>query len=476
MAIVRSAGIGSGLDVNSIITQLMAIEKEPLKVLTTKASVLQSTVSEYGKIKSAVSTLRDLSTKLAGFTPWAQTVSTSSSPTAVTAATNGAVAGTYSVEVQSLASSQTLASGLYAATTTTLGAGTLHIELGTWGAAQTAFTPKSGATAVDVTVDATDTLANVRDKINATGSGVTAMIMTDANGSRLLLRSNTTGAENGFRTSVADADGGNSDASGLSALSFDIGSKVMTQSQAATNAAATLNGIAVSSTTNTLGSVVDGLTLNLGAVTTTPVTVSVVTDKDSLKATMTAFAAAYTDLVKLITADTKYEPATKKAGPLQGDSAATGIQRQMRALAGAMSGASATFGRLSDAGFELQSDGSMTVNATKLDNALANLPELKKMFSASNSTDPSADGFAKRFKVLTNAMLATTGTLVTRTDGLSAALTRNQKDQDNFNNRLAATEKRLRSQYTALDATMAKLNSVNSYVTQQIAQYNKSTG
>jgi flagellar hook-associated protein 2 len=475
MATISSAGLGSGLDVNSIITQLMAIERTPLTKLQAKATTIRSTVSEYGKVKSAVSTLRDLSSKLSSITTWAQTVSTSSNTAAVTSSTNGSVAGTYSVEVQKLASAQTLASGVYASAAATPGAGTLHLELGTWGAGQTSFTPKTGATAVDIAIAATDTLTDVRDKINAAGAGVTAMVMTDAGGSRLLLRSNTTGAENAFRTTVTDADGVNNNAAGLSALAFDTASKVMTQSQTAANAAATLNGIAVSSTTNTLASIVDGLTLNLAAVTTAPVTVDVVVDKESLKATMTSFASAYSDLVKLIAADTKYDATTKTGGILQGDSAAVGIQRQMRSLAGAVSSASTTFARLSDAGFQLQSDGSMTVDATKIDNALANLPELKKMFSASSLTDPAADGFGKRFRVLTAAMLASDGMLTTRADGLGAALARNQKDQEHFNDRLATTEKRLRAQYTALDATMAKLNGVNSYVTQQIAQYNKNT-
>ena len=75
MATISSAGIGSGLDVNSIITQLMAIEQQPLKALQTKATTIQSTVSEYGKIKSAISTMRDLASKLASTATWAQTTS-----------------------------------------------------------------------------------------------------------------------------------------------------------------------------------------------------------------------------------------------------------------------------------------------------------------------------------------------------------------------------------------------------------------
>jgi len=458
---ISSAGIGSGLDVNSIVTQLMAIERQPLTALETKATAIQSTVSEYGKIKSAVSTLRDLASKLASSTTWAQTI-TNSSSTAVSATTNNSAAGSYSVEVQALASVQTIATGAAVPATTTPGAGTLHIELGTYGAGQTSFTPKAGATAVDIAVTATDTLATVRDKINAADAGVTALIMTDASGSRLLIRSNTSGAANAFRTS------------GIASLAFDpsAGVTAMTQSQTAADAAATVNGLAVTSPSNTLSNIVDGLTLNLSTLTTGPVTVNVVTDTESLKKTITDFAAAYTALVKLIAADTKYDPTAKKGGILQGDSAAVGLQRQMRTLAGASSGASALFGHLSDVGLELQGDGSMTVNATKLANALGNLAEVKSLFANSNVLDPTKDGFGKRFRVITDAMLGVDGALTTRTDGLGQQLQRNQKAQDAFQVRLDGIEKRMRAQYTALDATMALLNSKSSYITQQIAAFN----
>jgi flagellar hook-associated protein 2 len=379
------------------------------------------------------------------------------------------------VAVQSLASVQTLATGVYAGATATPGGGTINIELGTWGAGQTSFTPKTGATAIDITVAATDTLADVRDKINAAGAGVTALIMTDASGSRLLIRSNTTGAENAFRTTVTDDDGVNTDATGLSALAYTATAKVATQNQIAANAAATINGLAVSSASNTLTDIVDGLTLKLASVTTTSATVDVVTDAAALKKTMTEFADAYSAVVKLIAVDTKYDATTKKGGLLLGDGAAVSLQRQLRTLAGSVSGASTPFARLSDAGFELQRDGSMTVNATRIDNALANLPELKKMFSNSSLTDPTLDGFAKRFKTVTAALLASDGSLTTRTEGLGQQLTRNQKDQDTLTIRLAATEKRIRAQYTALDTTMAQLSGTSSFVTNQIAAWNKSS-
>ncbi len=463
MATISSAGIGSGLDVNSIITQLMAIEQKPLTTLQTKATALQSTVSEYGKIKSTVSTLRDLASRLASTTTWAQTTSNSSS-SAVSASTNGSAAGTYSVEVQQLASVQTLATGVMPSTSTP-GAGTLRIELGTWGAGKkTSFTARPDATAVDVSIAATDTLADIRDKINAAGAGVTALVMTDSAGSRLLIRSNATGAANAFRTS------------GLPALAFDpsAGASTMTQSQIAADAAATVNGLPVASASNTLADIVDGLTLNLNATTLGPVTVNVVTDTEALKKTLTEFAAAYTAVVKLIATDTKFDPVSRKGGILQGDSAAVGLQRQLRSLAGAASGASAVFGHLSDIGLQLQADGSMTVNASKLDAALANVAELKKMFSGASLTDPTLDGFGKRFRVVTDAMLGIDGALTTRTEGLGQQLQRNQKDQDALTLRLEAIEKRYRAQYTALDTAMARLTSQSNYITQQIAAFNAS--
>lgn len=473
---ISSAGIGSGLDVNSIVTQLMALEQRPLTALQAKATAIQGTVSEYGKIKSAFSTLNDLAVKLASKSTWGQTIATSSN-TAVGATTSGSTAGSYTVNVTSLASVQTLASAAQSATAA-VGAGTLHIEFGAWTTSPVwggpAFSTSATPPPVDITVAATDTLADVRDKINGAGTGVSAMIMTDASGSRLLIRSSATGAANGFRTSVTDADGNNSDAAGLSALAYDPSTGVaqMTRSQVAADAAATINGLAVSSASNTLVNVVDGLTLNLTAPTTAPVTVNVVTDTDSLKKTLTDFAAAYTAVYKLIGADTKYNATTKQGGILQGDSAAVGLQNQLRALAGGFSGASTTLSRLSDAGLQIQADGSMTVNSNKLDSALGNLAELTKLFSNSSPTDPTQDGFAKRFRTATDAMLGVDGSITSRTTGLSNQLQRNQKDQDSFTTRLAGIEKRLRAQYTALDTRMASLSTQSSYITQQVAAWN----
>jgi flagellar hook-associated protein 2 len=307
MATISSAGIGSGLDVNSIVTQLVAIERQPIAALQTKATKIQTQISEFGKQKSALATLRDAASKLTSSDFWGQTTGASSNSSAVNiTTTTGAAAGSYAVEVTSLAAPQSTASGVFAANTTPPGAGTLRIELGTWGAGQASFTPRTGATAVDITVEATDTLAQVRDKINGANAGVTAIVLTDASGSRLMMRSNATGVDSAFRTSVVDGDGSNTNATGLSAMAFDpsSGAAVMSQTQVAANVVATLNGLPISATSNTLTNVVDGVTLKLSGITSAPVEVSVVQDNDTLKKQLQAFADAYNAVQTLITTQT----------------------------------------------------------------------------------------------------------------------------------------------------------------------------
>lgn len=467
MATISSPGIGSGLDVNSIITSLMAIESKPLDQLKTSATKIQTQISEVGKITSALSKFRDLATKLSAVDFWKQTTGTASNSAIGVTTSSSATASDYSVAVSSLASAQAIASPAFASSTALVGDGTLHIETGTWGANKASFTASGTVAALDITVAADDTLASLRDKVNAAGGAVTASILTDSSGARLVLRSRDTGADNAFRTSVTGT--------GLGGLAYDpsTGSNGATLSQSAANAAATIDGLPVSSATNALNDVLDGVSLTLNAVTTAPVTVSVKPDTAAMKKTLQDFATAYSDLAKLITTDTKYDATAKTGGPLQGDSAIVGLQSRLRAVLGGKSAASSAFATLSDAGFEQQRDGSLTVNSTKLDKALANLPELKKLFSGASTTDASLDGFGKRLRLVAGDALGIDGQLTSRSDGLNEKMKHNKDAQDAMQSRLAQTQARLEKQYSALDAKLGSLNSLSAYVTQQIAQWNK---
>jgi flagellar hook-associated protein 2 len=341
-----------------------------------------------------------------------------------------------------------------------LNAGTVHIE--------NPLAADPAATAIDITVEATDTLATLRDKINAAGGTVTASILTDASGSRLMLRSKETGAANAF--SVTTTGGG-----ALDGLSWDsqAGTGGATLAQAAANAVAFINDIPVSSASNTMNDVVDGVTLTFNNTTVEPMTVTVAADTAAIKKTLTDFASAYSDLAKLIATDTKYDAASKTAGVLQGDSSIVSLQSRLRAMIGAGSSASAVFGRLSDIGFEMQQDGSLTANAAKLDKAIANLPQLKLAFSNSSLTDPSLDGFAKRLRTIADDALGTGGVLTSRTEGLNEKLERNQDSQERLELRLAQTQARIEKQYSMLDAKLGQLNSLSTYVTQQVAMWSK---
>lgn len=471
MATISSAGLGSGLDVASIVSQLMAIESQPKTDLATAATKLQTQISEVGKVTSALSKLRDLSSKLSSSSFWKQTTASSSSSGVTVTSSGVALPANYAVEVQQLASAQALIGGQsFTSSTAAVGTGTLTIEMGSWGTNQSTFTPTSTPSSATITVDSSDTVETLRDKINAAGIGVSASILTDASGARLVMRSKTTGAANAFRTTVSGATGG------VATLGYDPSSGVTgaTQTKAAADAKATIDGVSVASSTNTFANVLDGVSLTANAVTTSAANITVSNDTATMKKTLQDFAAAYTELNSLIATDTKYDATNKKAGPLQGDSSVVGVQTSLRALLSASSTASSAYSRLSDAGFELQRDGSLTVNSTKLDNALSNLGQLKALFADNPASNvASSEGFGKQFYDKTYSMLTTGGSIQSRSTALNDKLQRNQKSQDDMDQRLAQTKARLEKQYSALDTQISSLNGLSSYVTQQVAQWNK---
>jgi flagellar hook-associated protein 2 len=477
MATISSIGVGSGLDIESMITQLMAVERAPVTKLQTEATSLQTKLSTYGKLQSGMAALRDAASALTRASTWRATAGSSSDAASVGVTTNAStLAGSYSVEVQRLASVQSNATGVFASADALVGEGTLHIALGSWSGSS--FTPKAGATAVDISVGPpAASLAQLRDKINASNSGVVASVLTDASGARLVLRSAAPGASNGFRVGVTDSDGNHTDGLGLSTMAFDPSAGILTMAQAlaAANASASLNGLPIASDSNTLSNVLDGMTLTLGKVTSAPVLVEAKPDTASIRKALDTFVSAYNDLNKLIADQTKYDGGSKTGGLLQGDSAAVSMRSQMRSLLGGNGGNSTMFARLADVGFDVQSDGSIKLNETKLANGLANLGEMSKLFSNSDTVAPANNGIAVKLRALADQVLGTDGTISTRTEGLRNSIDRNQDRQDALEERMTMTEKRLRAQYTALDKQMASLNSLSTYVTQQITAMNNSS-
>ncbi len=479
MAAITSLGIGSGVDINSMVNQLVALESRPLTQMQSAAKTLQTQISSYGQLNSLFSALQTAANKLTGTSLWQQSKATSSDESAVSiVGGNSAAAGSYAVSVQNLAANQTVVSAsAYGSSAEPAGSGTLTIDIGSWDLPPMNFVPQVGRSPVQVTVDASDTLATMRDKINAAGAGVTASIVTDSSGARLALRATDTGEENAFRISVWDDDGGAAgDGAGLSRFGFDPASGLtnMEQKVAGENARATVNGIDVVSASNELTSVVEGLTLRLRKENFGTADIAVSTDREAVKTAIQGFAEAFNTLAKSISEQTKYDAASKVGGPLQGDSAATGLQRQLRALVNAGSGASGVFSRLSEVGLTMQRDGTLAVDGAKLDNATANLAELKKAFANSDSLNSANDGFARRFSELATQVLGVDGSLTSRTEGLRERLSQNSEDQTKLEERVERFRSRLVAQYTAMDANLARLNSLSSYMEQQLASLSQS--
>ena len=478
---ITSTGIGSGLDVATMIDRLMSLEQRPLTLLKTQATTMNSKLSTVGRMQGQFATLRDKANALTSSTLWSATTATSADPAAVRVSTgSNATAASYAVNVAKLALGQTVTSRAPLLGPLQLTEGSLTIELGSWQAGDPAagFDPKSGSAPITIAIGPDDTsLTAIRNKINAAGAGVTASIVTDASGARLSLRSTATGAENAFRISATETSNDGIADNGLSALAFDASaaSNTMQRTMNAGNAELSVNGIALTSASNTLTDVVDGLSLTLQKATQGDVDVSVTADTASVKTAITDLVGAFNTLASFIRTQTAYNADSKQGGPLQGDQGTLALQNQLRAVLNEASSASSSWSRLSEIGIAIKADGTLETNASKLDNALGNLPELKKLLATDGGTSATS-GFARRFKRLADAALGSTGVFESRSASIKAGVTRNSKSQEAMQLRLDQTRARLQAQYTALDTKMATLTGLSSYMTQQIAQFNRSTG
>jgi flagellar hook-associated protein 2 len=443
---ISSPGIGSGLDVNSIVSQLVALERRPIELLQAQKTKLTTQMSSFGLLQSYMANLQSAAGVLAKADLWAKNIASTSDPSAVgVSAQATAVPGNYSIDVLSLATAQSLSTGAGAITdAANMGAGTLTIT--------------RGSTAVPITIADGTSLVAVRDQINAAKAGVSAAIIQDSSGPRLVLSGSDTGAANAVSVAVTGANGQ------LAALAYPGG---MTQDRAAADAVFKINGLQLSSPKNSLSGVVDGLNLTLSKLTTSPVQVTVGDDTASMKKSITDFVSAFNDIAKYLSAQTRYDEATKVAGALQGDRSAVGLQNQLRSLLQQTSPASQTYQRLGDLGLELQRDGTIKLDTAKLDAAMADPEEVSKAFSTLKT------GFGQRFKTFADSVLGTDGLVTTRSNGLRDSIARNDKDQQRVEDRVARVQARLLKQYSALDASLNQLNGLGSFVSQQITNWNK---
>jgi len=399
---ISSPGIGSGLDVNSIVTQLMKIEQQPLTALQTQATSLQTRISAFGQMQSALATFQNTLTGMttpAGF----QTLTASVGDTSALAASvaTGASAGSYTLAVTSLAQAQKIASNGFSTTSAAVGTGTLTFTFGT--TSGSTFTADASQPAQSVTIAAgQNSLSGIRDAINAAQVGVTATIINDgsANGQRLVLTSAKTGAASSMQISVADSDGNATDMSGLSQLAYDPAAAAgsgrnMTQTQAAQDAALTIDGLAITRANNTISDAIPGVSLTLKSLTAAPTSLTVAANNSGVTTSVSSFVAAYNSVVSTLTSLTQYNASTQTASVLTGDSTVRLVQNQLRTLVGGSLGSGSRYDTLSQVGVSFQADGTLKLDSSVLQTALnTDSNAVAQLFAAAAATSDSSVGVA----------------------------------------------------------------------------------
>jgi flagellar hook-associated protein 2 len=455
MPTISSAGLGSGLDINGIISTLMQVEAQPLTALQTKEASYQAKLSAFGSLKGALSSLQTAAQTLKNTTTFTgKSASVSDSTVLTTSASSTTAAGSYSISVTQIAKFHAVRSNTnYAATTDTLNTGTLSIAVGS-------------GTAVNVAIDSgNNTLAGISAAINAANAGVTASVINDGTANRLVLASKTSGSAGAITVAVTDSGSG-----GTHALS-GLASASLVTTQTADDANLTINGLAITRSSNTITDAVNGLTLNLlkGTVATPgTATVTVAQNTAAVTAAVSAFVKAYNDAVGSIKALTAYDAANKRASVLTGDSTARSIQSQLSNLVQtSVTGIAGGISRLSDIGITVQKDGTLATDSSKLSAALADTT--KDVNSLFTQTTEGNEGIAVRFGTLLEGVVGSAGLISSRTDGINASIKDLQKRADALNLRLTQIEKRYRTQFTSLDTLVASMNQTSQYLTQQLA-------
>ncbi|MBB3761462.1 MULTISPECIES: flagellar filament capping protein FliD [Xanthomonas] len=425
---------GSGLDIPTVVSTLVSRQKDPEQARINKAGTAATTqLSAISQIKSSMTTLKSALDKVissADTNAYKATVPTDAGFTATT--TSSAAPGNYSVEVVSLASAQKLASGAFVADAT-VGSGTLTIGY--------------GEKKITVDISGTDKLTDIAAAINkaAGGKGVTASVVTANDGQHLVFNAVDTGTKGALTVSASDPS--------LSSLTYGPGvSGGLTQSVAATDALVRVDGFERTSSSNTVTDIVPGVVLNLTkAAEGTKVTLGVAADTSGLKANLTAYAAAYNTANTLLAKSSAYDPTTKTAAALTGDSLVRGLQQQLR---GQVSG---NLTELKSLGLTIDKDGVMSFDGGKFDTAIA----------ADGGAAAEVLGKDSKFgsamtKLLDSNVNANNGTLTLRSDSLNKQIKGYEDDLDDLDARMTKLSDRYTAQFTAMETMISKLQSSTS--------------
>lgn len=440
---ISSAGIGSGLDVNTLVSQLVAAERAgPDKILTNKTTTANAQISSVGMIKSTLSNLQTSLKALSSSGSLNQQSAQSADPTVFTAsADSSATPGSYGVEVVSLATAAKSASTAYASSSTSVGQGTVTIGLG---AKSFSVTLASGS----------DSLANLVSAINGASDnpGVSAAIVTDVNGAHLMLTSQQTGAVNTLSISSALTAGG---------ASFITMNSITTP----VDAHIRVDGFDAYSASNSVTTAVSGLTINLiKAQPGTSVLLTTSIDQSAITKAIQSFLTTYNAALTAIAAQTKADPTGKASGPLVGDSTLRNLVNSIRGQIGSpITGTGSQFTLLSQLGLTTNTDGTLKLDTDKLASVLKSDPaSVQKLFAGTG-------GVAAVMTTTLTGYLQIDGLLDIKTTSLQSQLKDVTRQQDLLNSRMDDEQARYLKQFSALDTLIANMKQTSNYLTQQLA-------
>lgn len=472
---VASSSAGT-LDVPSLVSQLMSVERQPIDKLNTKVASYQTKISSFGTLSGLVSSfqtaLKSLNTSVLGYSATSSDTSIFSATAASTVA-----AGTYSMEVTKLAQSQNLVAVGQASSTTAIGDGvatTVTFDFGTMsgippgtlsgGVYSGAIYTSNGSVIPPITIDSSNnTLQGISDAINAANIGVTAAIVNDGSATpyHLTLTSNATGVSNTLKITTSGGDGTIN-----SLLGYDPGglpaAQNLNQTAAAQDAVFKVNGTTITNASNTITDAIQGITLTLNKVTTTPATLTVARNTSAVSAAVSSFIDAYNALASQLKSRSAYGTATSPAPALAGDGTVRLMQDQLRGIF--MTPASGgTLTSLSQVGISMQADGSLKLDSSKLSSAMTNdFSDVTNLFS-------SATGYVTRLDAWATSVVQTGGLIDNRTQSLNTFIKGYTDKIAKLEARMVILQKQYTTTYSNLNLLLNSMNSTSAYLTQQFS-------
>lgn len=457
---ISSLGAGSGLDLSGILTSLMQVEQQPLLTLQRKEASYQARISALGTLSSALAGLQTAAKSMiptvgqSATDKFASYKAVSADSTIATAtATTGAGASTYTLTNIVLAKAEQIRKTGLTIPSLTDGSqdGTLSIKVGT------------GA-AVDVEVKGGSTLAEVRDAINASSAGVTAAIINNGTSDFLVLDAKETGASNQITITSSDANWNSFDYTPPSVPAIppaQYSDNSWTEQVAALSASVDINGLAITSSTNSISSAISGVTVNLIKESVTGTTVTVSKDTTSaLTSSLNAFIKAYNDAAKSMKELGAYNESTKAGGALLGDATLRSARSQVTGFLTKAIGGDSVYQTLSNIGVAIGKDGTLTLDSAKLSKAVeSDYAGVSALVAHVGTT------FSKGL----DGLIGTSGNIAAATESTNRMIKVLTDRQETLSLRLVQIETRYRKQFTSLDTLISSMNKTSTYLTQQLA-------